>query len=128
MYSSLVDLVKSLLRMFVKADLVAGKAGKDLVDIDVSKAENHLSDIELEIGTPTQQRLARVGAGKKIQCLHYMKEFYIAASKYLLQQLPLNNALLRTMTCLHPDSQKSSAGRRYINMSQRRCLVLRPVR
>ena len=114
LYSSLVDLVKSLLKRFVKADRVAGKAGKDLVDFDVSKAENHLSDIELEIGTPTRQRLARVGAGKKIQCLHYMKEFYIAASKYLLQQLPLKNALLRTMTCLHPDSQKSSAGPRYI--------------
>ncbi|KAJ8033350.1 hypothetical protein HOLleu_23560 [Holothuria leucospilota] len=114
LYSSLVDLVKSLLKRFVKAELVAGKAGKDLADIDVDKAENLLSDNELEVGATTRQKLARVGAGKKIQCLNNMKAFYTAATKYLLSQLPLKNTLLRTMSCLHPDSQKSGTGPRYI--------------
>ena len=65
LYGSMAELVKTLLKRFLKAEKVTGKAGKELLDINVEKTNNHLSDKDLEIDTITHQDLGAVSSARK---------------------------------------------------------------
>ena len=59
LYTELKETLILVMNRFWKNELVAGKAGKDLVKVDLSIAENLKPLTEVEIGKPTKQILQR---------------------------------------------------------------------
>lgn len=65
LYPSLLELLKMLMKRFVKNELVVGKSGSELVKIDVSKSTKQLSDSEIDIGTPCRKALASLNTNQQ---------------------------------------------------------------
>lgn len=65
--------------------------------------ENHLAYTELEIGKQTHQEIKKLSEEKQKQFVLGAKLFLIAATKHLVNKLPLDNLILRSSIVLKPD-------------------------
>lgn len=115
LYSSIVDLIKTILYRFLKEDLIKGKTGQDLSKIDPTQTENKIQHEKIDIGKPARQELQKVkSALVKKDCMLSIVKFYETTSKYLLQKMPLQNKLLNALVILQPEKRHSRNGSRFI--------------
>ena len=101
LYTELKETLTLVMNRFLKNELVTGKAGKDLMKVDLSVAENLKPLTELEIGEPTKQILQKLNANQVLGIKKEMQRFYIVVAHYLQKKLPLDNELIHDLTCLH---------------------------
>ena len=103
LYSESSNLLRSVMLRFIKFDVVGEKSGQQLANLDVQSSENLLDISNVEIGGDTQKTLLDVDKAKqKMQKLE-MLQFYKAVTSFLQTRLPLNDKLVRSMQCLHPE-------------------------
>ena len=60
----------------------------------------------MEVGQSTKALLDKKNDIAKLELMN-MRKFYQTVTQFLQRRLPLNNELLRDITCLHPSMQKS---------------------
>ena len=92
------------MRRFMKLEVIEGKAGGALVEIDVELVNNHLVDID--IGANTKKALKVIATEKHKMILLGMKNFLMSSTKYLQSRLPLNNSVIQHCRCLHPQNRQ----------------------
>ena len=64
---------------------------------------NHLAYSELEIGEQSRQEIGKLSEEKEKKFVLGAKSFLIAATKHLVNKLPLDNLILRSSIVLKPD-------------------------
>jgi len=74
-----------------------------LSKIRLEVLENHLAYSELEIGEQTRQEIEKLSEEKQKKFVLEAKSFLIAATKHLVNKLPLDNLILRSSIVLKPD-------------------------
>ena len=90
---------------FLKISVVSAQnTGKKLLEVDVEEKNSQLSD--MEVGQSTKALLDKKKDIAKIELMN-MRKLYQTVTQCLQRRLPLNNELLRDITCLHPSMQKS---------------------
>ena len=103
LYDQLGTLLTVLLGRFIRKDLVVNKAARKLSKIRLEVVENHLAYSELEIGEQTRQEIEKLSEEKQKKFALGAKSFLIAATKHLVNKLPLDNLILRSSIVLKPD-------------------------
>ena len=112
LYSEMKDLLRAFMLRFLKnSDVSAQNTGKKLLEVNVEEKNSQLSD--MEVGQSTKALLDKKKDIAKIELMN-MKKFYQTVTQFLQRRLPLNNELLRDITCLHPSMQKSESGSKKI--------------
>ena len=104
-YKAMKDLLKIVMKRFLKAKVIDGLSGKELQKVDVTKKENQLGD-KLEIGAKTGRLLKNLSPIEQKKEREAMLKSYERSVAYLQKKLPLDNAILAKAACLHPDNRK----------------------
>ena len=108
--SELSDLVKSLMRRFIKSSILDEAATTEkLIHIDVAKSENHCSHKKIDVGFGADMELkkAKVSDRDVLQFRMECKEFLMASLKKLLDKSPIVYSLVRHMSALDPRKMAS---------------------
>lgn len=114
LYSETSALLKSIMLRFIKFDVVGEKSGRQLTMIDAHERQN-LMDIEsMEIGADTQKTLSNIDKGRQKTQRIEMLQFYQAVTSYLQTRLPLNDMLVRSVQCLHPEVRDQERAQKLI--------------
>lgn len=118
LHQSMIDLIKMLLLRFMKASEVNALQASEMKQLDVTK--NHLKHEEIDIGPVTKGLLKKTKSQRsKTETYFAIVKFYETATKYLIQNMPLDNKLLKALGCLHPQVRKSStSARRILTVAQ----------
>jgi len=104
LYNECHQLLLIMMRRFLKLEVIEGKAGESLVEIDFELATNQL--VEIDIGTNTKKALKGVAVEKHKIILLCMKNFFMSSTQYLQSRLPLNNSVTKHCRCLHPQNRQ----------------------
>ena len=97
-------------RMFLKTEVVAEKVGNELKAIECEKLENWLPSNNMEIGSGMKWLVSGLPDDKqKTLRLEFRKSLKLMG-KYMKEHLPLTNAVLRDLQCLHPLYRKEEGG------------------
>ena len=104
-YKAMKDLLKIVMKRFLKAKVINGLSGKELQKVDVAKKENQLGD-KLETGAKTERLLKNLSPIEQKKEREAMLKSYERSVAYLQKKLPLDNAILAKAACLHPDNRK----------------------
>jgi len=111
LYHKVTEVMRTCLRMFLKAEVVRENEGAELHTIDCDIGDNWLQSRDMEIGSGTKRALAvLLDDTKKTVHLDMRKSFKVM-DKYLKVRLSLRNAILHDLQCLHPLARKADAGR-----------------
>ena len=102
LYDQRPTLLTVLLGRFIRKDLLANKAGRNLSKIHSEVVETILAYSELEIGEQTHQEIKKLSEEKQMKFVLGAKSFVIAATKHLVNKLPLDNLILRSSIVLKP--------------------------
>ena len=117
LYPNCEKLLKLTIGRLMKNKVYKDKRGEDLKKINVEKVEMQLTSdqfkqmqghkvVTLMESTDTDDNLNK-------RALLGMVSFYKAVIKYLQDNLPLDNGLLKALTCLNPREQNSSKSKEY---------------
>ena len=117
LYPNCEKLLKLTIGRLMKNNVYKDKRGEDLKKINVEKVEMQLTSdqfkqmqghkvVTLMESTDTDDNLNK-------RALLGMVSFYKAVIKYLQDNLPLDNGLLKALTCLNPREQNSSKSKEY---------------
>ena len=107
LYSEMKDLLKAfMLRFLMSSDVSVQNTGRKLLEVDIEEKDSQLSD--MEIGQSTKSLLDKKKDIAKTELMN-MRKFYRTVTQFLQKRLPLNNEILRDITCLHPSMQKSES-------------------
>ena len=111
LHNELSTLVSTLMRRFLKPEVVGKKTGASLYDIEINDSRNHLT--KADIGQEAAATLNGLLSRGKISQRDYV-EFYARSQKFyarcvslLLKSLPLKNTILRDLQVLHPLSRQA---------------------
>ena len=96
--------------MFLKTEVVAEKVGNELKAIDCEKSENWLPSKNIEIGSRTKRLVSGLPDDEQ-KTLRLEFRRFETHGKYMKEHLPLANAVLRDLQCLHPLYRKEEGGR-----------------
>ena len=96
---------------FLKKEVVDGKVGSDLADVDCENGDNWLSSKSLEIGTGAKRVLCTMPADKQKTLRLAFRTSLKVMGVYIKNHLPLKNNILRDLQCLHPLARKAESGR-----------------
>ena len=113
-YKEMKNLLLTVMKRFLKAEIVNKKTGKELLKIDVKKKENQLAEGNIVIGAKSEKLLKKLSPHDSKRERAKMKEFFIAVISYLQKKLPLGENLLICAGCLHPDSRKKDYTSKHI--------------
>ena len=110
MFNEFKKLLVTVMKRFIKSEVIEGKSGKSLLKLDVGKKEIYCPLEEIEIGAKTTRLLKQLSPFDQKKEKEKMLEFYIASTKQLQRRLPLENSLISNGGCLHPGArtQKNS--------------------
>ena len=106
LYEQLSEFIRTLMKWFIKQDIVSEKQGGELLIVNMIDSENALRNQDMEIGEPTVTALQRVKESQKNILHHDMRNFYYVTTKYLMTNLPVNNELLKDLSAVHPLRRK----------------------
>ena len=107
LYDCIMDLMKQLMRRFMKSEALEGKYGPDLADLNCKDAEFQLADQNVIICSSIRKVLKEFSTEQQRHMLLGICSFFHTTTSYLQQKLPLPNSVLRQLTCLNPDKRKS---------------------
>ncbi len=104
LHDELTELLRRFLHRFVKEELILGKQVGTLMDIKYS-TESYMKASKFNIGNEAknlmeEMKTSQSGAYKTFY-LDVLK-FFETTAKYMINKLPLNNVLLKNLSCLHP--------------------------
>jgi len=85
------------------------REGAELYDIACDKGDNWLQNRDMEIRSGTKCALAVLPDDKKKTVRLDMRKSLKVMGKYLKDHLPLRNAILHDLQCLHPLARKADA-------------------
>ena len=103
LYSVTSELLKAVMLRFMKHDVVSCKTGRKLQEIDAHDSSKLLNLNEMEVGESTEKTMSALDTGKQKTIRYDMRKFYQAVTSHLQSKLPLNNTVVRTVQCLHPE-------------------------
>jgi len=95
---------RSVMGRFMKLELIEGKDGGALAEVNVELADNHLDNID--IGVNSRKALKQITTEKHKLILVGMKNFLMSSTKYLPAKLPLKNAVIKHCRCLNPQNRQ----------------------
>ena len=99
---------------FVKQDAIGNKSGRKLKNIDVDDSKNLLELHDMEIGADTEKTLSVLDSGKRKTQLYDIRKFYQAVASYLQTRLPLNDDVIRSIQCLHPEVREQEKAQKLL--------------
>jgi len=105
LYDKVNELTRTFLPKLLKPDVVDGKEGADLIAVDCEKAD------KMEVGSGTKRVLASKPDDKKKTVRLAFRKCLKTIATYLKDHLPLNNAILRDLQCIHPEFRTAEGGR-----------------
>ena len=114
LYTTLVDMLRKLMRRFIRPELLMEKNGDALAKIDVSNRNNQLSDTEIELGIPCRNLIEPLPSLLKKECMEGIRNFYSSSVSYLQEKLPYKNVLLQSLFCLQPNCKTDPTTRGHI--------------
>ena len=85
--------------------------------------ENHLAYSALEIGEQTRQEIEKLSEEKQNNFVLGAKSFLIAATKHLVNKLPLDNLSLRSSIVLKPDVRSETWALKAIRVLAKELIV-----
>jgi hypothetical protein len=101
-------LLEVVMRRFMKAEVVKG-IGEDLIKVDLDDASIQLGLAEINYGNGVLETIARLKSSvMKERLKKEIQVAYIKLTKYLQQNLPLDNPILLTVRCLNPIFRQDS--------------------
>ena len=104
LYDGMLTLLTNLMKKYIKKKSLFNesnedlKTGKDLLEIDVGRAENHKLLNCVEIGTETRLHFNECALLAGDEVLKFRREclkFYSAAREYLMKNLSVDSALIK---------------------------------
>ena len=104
----LFNLIRSLLLRFMKSQVLEGLTKQQLVRVDPTNEQDHLSYEKIDVGFAAEKELRALVSAKKASSLDVMnfrlkvKAFLLAVVTKLLEKAPLKYKLVRMMACLDP--------------------------
>ena len=104
LHSECSQLLRSVMGRFMKLELIEGKDGGSLAEVNVELADNHLDNID--IGVNSRKALKQIATEKHKLILLGMKNFLMSSTKYLQAKLPLKNAVIKHCRCLNPQNRQ----------------------
>lgn len=107
LYDKLNELVRMVLMKVLKSDVVQNKDGPNLAQLSCSNADSWLSLKAIDVGVGTRKALAEVkNDTKRTELRRSFRQSYIKIATYMQSALPLQNPVLRDLSCLQPKSRK----------------------
>ena len=80
----------------LKPGVVGENTGKKLMSVELSKPENQLSDLLIEVGETTcKKALKKLKPGQEKGLLIDMRRFYQTTTKYLMDHLPVGSGIVK---------------------------------
>lgn len=113
LYDKLNELVRTLMLLFMKGEIVGTKEGKDLADVQCDTSANWLPRQAMDVGVGTKTALTSVvreDDRKRISCS--FRTAFIKSVSYMQSRLPISNPILRDLQCLDPMVRKSDEAKR----------------
>ena len=110
LYEEMCFLIRTLMLRYVKAELVASKSGKELLDIKHKDVTNQLSDDLVVVGDETRKQLIKLKTDVQHRILLSIRNFYTTVVSYLLDNFPLSNVFIQDLGCLNPLCRNSPTG------------------
>ena len=114
LYQETSNILKSVMLRFVKQDAIGNKSGRKLKNIDVDDSKNLLELHDMEIGADTEKTLSVLDSGKRKTQLYDIRKFYQAVAIYLQTRLPLNDDVIRSIQCLHPEVREQEKAQKLL--------------
>ena len=105
LYDRMVEMLTSMMLKFMKADVVreAMTDARKLLSVDVGVV-NHLPPDNFYIGEGARTALHHLKPEAKHRVMMGIRQSFTAMTKYLQTRLPLDNALLKNLGVLNPDT------------------------
>ena len=102
LFIEMKSLLVTLMKRFLKADVVNGKKAMELQTLVVTDEANQLPLKEIDIGSEVTNQLKKLRKEEVIEQQKLMRTCYIKMTQYLQKKLPINSSLLQDLRCLHP--------------------------
>ena len=105
-----VKLVHSLMSKFIHPEYITDDTTKKrlnaakLMNVDVKDKRKHLAKVQVGAKATSEMKKLKDEVEKK-KVKECMVEFLQACSKYLLENLPLDNGVIKSAKCLHPENR-----------------------
>ena len=109
LYDSICDLLKRIMRRFMKSEALENVEGSSLAELNCKDASLQLEDKDVVIGDSTKKALKELTAEQQRQMMLGIRSFFQSAAKHLQKKLPLNNRVLRQLGCLNPTKRKEDS-------------------
>ena len=106
LHEQLSEFIRTLMKRFIKQDVVNEKQGEELLNLDMVNSANELSNLDMEIGEPNITALEGLKESQKNNLFRNMRNFYLVTTKYLMAHLSINNQLLKDLSAVHPLQRK----------------------
>ena len=105
------SMLLSLMRRFLKPEVVNDKRGNELLLIDVADKGKQLPLNKMNVDAEVPKLLKKISNNEKqrIEKLKCMQYAYIKMTEYLQETLALDSGFLADMVCLHPLKGKDAA-------------------
>ena len=121
LYHKLLELLRTIMFRLLKPGVVGENTGKKLMSVELSKPENQLSDLLIEVGETTcKKALKKLKPGQEKGLLIDMRKFYQTATKYLMDRLPVGSGIVKDISCLNPQLRKADQGMQAVQRAARR--------
>lgn len=111
LYQKANELVRQCMLLFMKPDVVAENEGRNLTEVNCEQSKNWLESGKMAIGSGTKRALKSVQESKHKEILLAIRSCLKTTTVYLQNHLPISNAVLRDLQCLHPMARKQATGR-----------------
>lgn len=122
MYFKMNELLRNILLMFMKDEIVSNLEGKKFFQIDFDNFESYKTLSEIEIGSGTKKALLLLKENPAKEAKMALRSCLIRLAKLLKASLPLTNPVLRDLEILHPSMRNKPN-----NAIQRLCTNLKPL-
>jgi len=96
----MVNFTKTLPRRFLPLDVVIKTSPENINEIEMG-INGQLDDQSMELGT-ARRKLLKMKSSEQHKQLLSVRAVFSTTAMYLLKRLPLQNMLLKSMTCLRP--------------------------
>ena len=110
LHSMQIKLVHSLMSKFMKPEFITDTTTKKmlnaakLLNVQVSDKRKHLAKVQVGAKATSELKKIKDEVEKK-KVVAKMVEFLQECSQYLLENLPLDNGVIKSAACLHPENR-----------------------
>lgn len=115
LHEKLNELVRTLMLLFLKVDVVSGKEGRSLMEVKCYDGGNWLPLKSVAVGSGTSAALvAMTKEDERKKIRQSFRSCLLATVTYLQERLPLSDPVIRDVQCLHPLMRNTEQGKNAI--------------